>query len=303
MHIDYLWIDELKQNLNLNWLRTFEVVARHTSFTAASKELGLTQAAVSLQIKALETKLGNDLFVRRPKSLQLTEIGKAYLSSIKSSIEALTFSTNGLFGPNLKTTIVVSGSLAIILWLAPKLGDFQKLYPEIGLKLVTAMWANSVETENVDVEIVLAPSNRANSQLTKLSDEFIVPVCGVNTAKKMNSVADLANTSPIHILGFDDHWSRYMSAFGLRHDVASTRLMVDTSVSAFELAAADLGSSVVIERFAQNAIRAGQRIKIVGDRVPLEHAHFLSRKEVRIEIRASKLSFEEWLRDQFLLKI
>ena len=54
----------MKQNLNLNWLRTFEAAARHLSFTAASHELGLTQTAVSQHIKGLETKLGQNLFIR-----------------------------------------------------------------------------------------------------------------------------------------------------------------------------------------------------------------------------------------------
>ncbi|MGI9508363.1 MAG: LysR family transcriptional regulator, partial [Geminicoccaceae bacterium] len=62
----------MNRHLNLNWLRTFEAAARLSGFAAASRELGLTQAAVSQQIKALETKLGHDLFIRRPKSLQLT---------------------------------------------------------------------------------------------------------------------------------------------------------------------------------------------------------------------------------------
>ena len=74
-------------NLNLNWLRTFEAVARLSGFTAASQELGLTQTAVSLQIKALETKLGHDLFIRRAKSIKLTEIGKAYLPSVRNTLE------------------------------------------------------------------------------------------------------------------------------------------------------------------------------------------------------------------------
>ena len=69
----------MTKNLNLNWLRTFEAVARLSGFTAASKELGMTQTAVSLQIKALEAKLGHSLFIRRAKSVHLTEIGKAYL--------------------------------------------------------------------------------------------------------------------------------------------------------------------------------------------------------------------------------
>ena len=111
-------------NLNLNWLRTFEAVARLSGFTAASQELGLTQTAVSLQIKALETKLGNELFIRRAKSIQLTEIGKAYLPSVRNTLETLTISTYGLFGPDLRNTIVVRASMALIIWLAPKLGEF-----------------------------------------------------------------------------------------------------------------------------------------------------------------------------------
>lgn len=48
----------MHHNLNLNWLRTFEAAARHLSFTAASKEPGLTQSAVSLQVKSLVTLPG-----------------------------------------------------------------------------------------------------------------------------------------------------------------------------------------------------------------------------------------------------
>ncbi|WP_315982121.1 LysR family transcriptional regulator [Aliamphritea spongicola] len=59
----------MNRNINLNWLRTFEATARYLSFTAASKELGLTQTAVSIQIKSLETKLGQKLFIRGLKVL------------------------------------------------------------------------------------------------------------------------------------------------------------------------------------------------------------------------------------------
>lgn len=281
----------MQQNINLNWLRSFEVVARLSGFTAASKELGLTQTAVSLHIKALEVKLGHDLFIRRAKSLQLTEIGKAYLPSVRNSLEALDLTTNGLFGPNLKSTIIVRASMAAIMWLAPKLGEFHELYPDIGIKLVTAIWVDTVETQNIDVDIILAPDNHSGDNLEKLSDEFIVPVCGLNTSNSIQCIGDLAKTNPIHILGFDDHWARYMAASGLQHDVKSTRLMVDTSVAACELVASDLGCAVVIERFALNTIRTGHRIKIVGDRVPLGQSHYLSSKGSSKEIQSAILAF------------
>ena len=288
-------------NLNLNWLRTFEAVARLSGFTAASQELGLTQTAVSLQIKALETKLGHDLFIRRAKSIKLTEIGKAYLPSVRNTLETLTISTNGLFGPDLKSTIVVRASMALIIWLAPKLGEFKMLHPEIGLKFVTTIWQESIDTQNVDVDIILAPNSNTIANLEKLSEEFIVPICSSEIAENINSIADLEQVTPIHILGFDDHWTRYMAEFGLQHEVKLTRLMVDTSVAACELVANNLGRAIVIERFAISAMSTGQNINITGDRIPLKQSHYLVKKDVTKERKTTVLIFNEWLRTQFLI--
>ena len=292
-------VKPLSQHLNLNWLRTFEAAARHLSFTAASKELGLTQTAVSLQIKALETKLGHELFIRRPKNIQLTEIGKAYLPSVRDSLEALTHSTNGLFGPDLRNTIVVRASMAALMWLAPKLNGFRQLHPDIGIKLVTSIWADTLDTQNVDVDIKLAPDNHTTGFSEKLSDEFIVPVCSPNDAVRIKCVGDLQKINPIHILGFDDHWSRYLGAYDLQHDVNATRLMVDTSVAACELVAANLGCAIVIERFARNAIELGHPIKIVGEGVSLGQSHYLAQSDPQKEFNPTSNVFKEWLRAQF----
>ncbi len=289
----------MNRNLNLNWLRTFEATARYLSFTAASKELGLTQTAVSLQIKSLETKLGHKLFIRKPKSLKLTEIGKAYLPSVRESLLALNLCTNGLFGPDHTTTIIVRASMALIVWLAPRLGDFQQQYPGTGIKFVTAIWMDAIDTQNVDVDIVLAPNGRTSNHLEKLSEEFLVPICGPNTSETVKSVDDLSRMHPIHILGFDDHWSRYLAEFDLQHDVRSTRLQVDTFVAACELVSCDLGCAIVLERFATNAIETGRPIKCVGERVPLNHSHFLVGKNMAKEIQPEVEAFKDWLRTCF----
>ena len=287
------------RNLNLNWLRTFEAAARHLSFTAASKELGLTQTAVSLQIKSLETKLGQDLFIRKPKSLKLTEIGKAYLPSVRDSLFDLNLSTNGLFGPDQSTTIVVRGSMAFIVWLTSRVGGFYQQYPNVGIKFVTTIWMDSLDTQPVDVDIVLAPTDRASSHLEKLSDEFIVPICGPKTSKTIHSENDLIEIQPIHILGYDDHWSRCLAQFGLKHDVRSTRLQVDTFTAACELVASELGGAIVLERFATNAIETGRPIKIVGERVPLKQSHYLVISEAKIETHPMVEAFKSWLCSQF----
>ncbi len=269
----------MTKNINLNWLRTFETAARHLSFTAASQELGLTQTAVSQHIKALELKLGHRLFVRRPRSLELTDIGEAYLPSIREGLETITLSTNGLFGPDLTSNVVIRASMACIVWLSSKLEDLQSQHPKIGVKFVTSIWPGMSDKNSADIDIILAPQKHAGHRLEKLSDEFIVPICGPKTSVSVSGVHDLPKLSPIHILGFDDHWARYLAAFDLTHDAKSTRLVVDTSVAACEMVAAERGCAILIERFALQAIQSGRLIDITGERVALGQSHFLSRRE------------------------
>ena len=294
----------MKSNLNLNWLRTFESAARLSGFSAAARELGLTQVAVSQQIKSLETKLGHDLFIRHPKKVQLTEAGKAYLPSVREGLEKLTHATYGLFGSDIKRTIVVRASIAVLTWLAPSLNSFQQQYPNIKLKFVTSIWPDPVDTQKVDIDIILMSSSKHIEASEKLSDEFIVPVCGQQTSKNISSISDLCNLEPVHIVGYDDHWSRYMSHFDIRSSVNSTgteRLQVDTSVLACELVASGTSCAVLIERFAKRAVETGKPICIVGEPIPLHQSHFLVKTVTANEeaVSAEIEAFKEWIRAEF----
>ncbi|MCA0342048.1 MAG: LysR family transcriptional regulator, partial [Proteobacteria bacterium] len=66
----------MSRNFPLNALRVFEAAARHASFTRAGDELGMTQTAVSYQIKLLEETLGETLFLRQPRQVILSEAGE-----------------------------------------------------------------------------------------------------------------------------------------------------------------------------------------------------------------------------------
>ncbi|MDD9918942.1 MAG: LysR family transcriptional regulator, partial [Rhodospirillaceae bacterium] len=73
----------------LNALRTFEAAARHKNFSRAAEELRVTPSAVSHQIKDLELRLGWALFLRRKKSLSLTEAGEVLLEGTHAAFGAL----------------------------------------------------------------------------------------------------------------------------------------------------------------------------------------------------------------------
>ena len=289
----------MRHNLNLNWLRSFEAAARLLSFTAASREIGLTQTAVSQHIKALETQLGDTLFLRRPKSLHLTDVGKAYLLTVREALDSIEISTTGLFGPHQASTITMRASMAFIMWVSPRLDGFLNSYPDVGIKLVTSIWKNPSDHNPVDVDVILAPKDHVRSDLELLSDEAIVPIfCGA-AADKFECPDDLLNHPSIHIMGFDDHWARYLSAHALKPASTGGRLVTDTSTAAIEMVAAGLGCAVVIERFAQQALETGQKIQIVGAPVTLGQSHYLIRTERRTTVQPHLEKFEAWLRQQF----
>ena len=289
----------MRHNLNLNWLRSFEAAARLLSFTAASREIGLTQTAVSQHIKALEAQLGEQLFLRRPKSLRLTDMGKAYLLSVREALDSIEMSTTGLFGPHQTSTIVVRASMAFIMWLSPKLNGFLDDHPNTSIKLVTSIWKNPLDDQPVDIDIVLTSKAQARPDMALLSDETIAPICCAASGDDIKTPQDLLQHPPIHIMGFDDHWARYLSAFALKPASTGGRLITDTSTAAIEMVAAGLGCAVVIDRFAQNAINAGQKICKVGDPIPLAQSHFLVRNEKHKHADPDARAFEAWLRQQF----
>ncbi len=293
----------MKSHINLNWLRTFESAARLSGFSAAGRELGLTQVAVSQQIKALESKLGHDLFIRQAKRVQLTDAGRAYLLSVRDGLEKLSHATYGLFGSDINRTIVVRASISMLMWLGPRLAHFSQQNPNIKLKFVTSIWPDPIDTQKVDLDISLMSNDRLTKQSAKLSDEYLVPVCGRKFAKRNLSLNELSRLQPIHILGFDDHWFRYLQHFGVDHATSdSAKIQVDTSVLACNLVASGIGCAVVIERFAKNAIATGSSIRIVGEPAPLHQSIVILKRSSNNEapFLAEVEAFKEWLQEELL---
>ena len=138
----------------LNGLRAFEAAARHMSFTDAADELSVTQAAISHQVRGLEQRLGLKLFVRRNRSLLLSEAGQAYLPSVRGAFDQLNEATEKLLqkdsGGHLTVTTTASFAMK---WVVPRLGGFQRANPEIDVRISTNTGLVDFSREDVDIGI------------------------------------------------------------------------------------------------------------------------------------------------------
>ncbi|MCV2867306.1 LysR family transcriptional regulator [Defluviimonas sp. WL0002] len=108
-------------NLPLEWVRAFEAAGRTGSFSAAARDLGLTQAAVSQRIGNLEARLGAPLFLRQPRGVVLTVEGEAWLPAVSDALTTLRQSAEELFAAR-RRRIAISASASVTeLWIAPRL--------------------------------------------------------------------------------------------------------------------------------------------------------------------------------------
>ena len=135
-------------------IRAFEAAARTENFTAAAAELGMTQAAVSYQVKSLEERMGAPLFVREKGRVRLTAARGARLlpplSSAFDSIEAA-FASHREEDESL-LTVTTTHTFANT-WLAWRLGAFQMEHPDLAVRMTTSNEVCDLRAGDADVAI------------------------------------------------------------------------------------------------------------------------------------------------------
>ncbi|GAB2183355.1 LysR substrate-binding domain-containing protein [Roseibium sp. LAB1] len=285
---------------NLLWLRSFEAVSRLGGFTAAGTELGLTQAAVSTHISALETQLGHQLFERTTRKLNLTASGRAYLPSVRKALHELALSTDSLFGNRSAGSVTIRAPISeTVLIIAPALAEFQKTYPTLDIRLLSAIWADTALETGTDIEIRLGTGNWPGAHAEPLGPETIVPVCHPDLARELKQPADLIDLPRIHILGFDDHWPRFFDALGLSQPSTGTSATVDTSLAAVELAAAGGGVALLLGKVAGRLTGSGRLVVPLDVSLPSVRTHFLLQRDSASPGKPATQRVEMWLRQLF----
>lgn len=290
----------MDQRINLTWLRTFEAAARHLNFTEAAKELGLTQTAVSLHVRSLEETLGSRLFVRRARHVSLSEIGQAYLPSVRHALLDIDLATTSLFGPVAQKMLTVKLPVSTAtLWLAPRIMSFHRKHPDVRFRIVSSIWTETPGPRNVDVEIRLGRGDWIDLQSEKLSSECVVPICARQPAIPTELMDDIARGPLIHILGHESNWDRYFAQHSMRMQKGTQGYFVDTTTAALELVAAGAGFAMVLERFVKTASSAMAGVSVAGPSMGFAQSHYLMRRADPEPSSPIIELFEDWLREQF----
>ncbi|QIH11772.1 MULTISPECIES: transcriptional regulator GcvA [unclassified Pseudomonas] len=191
-------------------LRAFEAVARHLSFIKAARELCVSQSAVSHQVHKLEDYLGQSLFVRRTRAIDLTAVGAAYYQQIRPALEQIALATQELLAPSTRQVLRV-GLLASFatLWLAPRLTDFSRRHPEIQLELQPAIELANVAGAEVDLAIRYGKGPWPKVHATRFLAEQLSPVCSPELKATTLAQAPLLMSRSHQPFEWDDWSARY----------------------------------------------------------------------------------------------
>ena len=204
----------------LSAVRVFEAAARLENFTAAASELGMTQAAVSYQVKLLEQRLGAPLFVREKGRVRLSALGARLAPQLKEGFDLIerAFAANAQDDEAL-LTVATTFTFANT-WLAWRLGAFQVEHPDLAVRLATGNNLVDLKAGDADVAIRAGATPWEGLDSVPLMQVDFSPMCTPSCLKRTEAAlgrplepADLL-TQPL-ISPDDEWWDHWFAAAGV----------------------------------------------------------------------------------------
>lgn len=278
----------------LTWFRAFDASARHLNFTSAAEELGLTQSAVSQHIRALETRLGAPLFLRKPRGLALTDAGRHLVPDVAAAMARLRIATDA-FEPAAKRDILtVATSVSFAQWfLAPGLPDFRRHYPDVRVRLVTTVWPDDFVASNANVEIRFGLAEVAGGGARQLGNNRMAAVVAPQLVEGMASDDwhNLKTLPLIQPVGISDSWTKVLKTLG-QEDCPEPQYFVDTHGLAVDMAVNGAGIALTSGLIAGPCLQQGRLVSLPLPDIQAREGYFVA---IKGPVEAAKQGFVDWL--------
>jgi DNA-binding transcriptional LysR family regulator len=292
--------------LSLDLLRGFRAAARHLSFTRAADELFVTQSAISREIRTLEDQIGQPLFHRAHRSLQLTRAGKELYLVADATLAQLDAVAERLAGSGRTLSVTTTTALAST-WLAPRLPRFSRLHPRISVRVAAGNERADLERDQIDVALQFAPAGGERPNGARLFICETLPVCAPavarSRARPLRAPADLAH----HVrLDFEtvrggrwfSEWDYWFGATGTPFVGAASTLRFSQLEQVLPAVIAGDGVAMgALPHFVQH-LRDGRLVAPFGrDAVAYRGDFFLVVRRDAVGDEAVE-AFSAWLRDE-----
>lgn len=257
----------------LTWLRAFEAAARHLSFTNAARELSLTQSAISQHVRSLEAYLGQQLFVRKTRALELTESGGNYLPVIREAFALLASGTQAFTGSDRGQSMVLQCNMAFsVLWLAPRLHKLYQRHPWLKLNIVTPIWDPERHAADAAMEIRFGrPADMSPAAICLSRDRFY-PVC---SARFLGDGIDLESAPLFDCAGVTATWDSWFKSQQRPFERIADINLTSTFVIAIQAALHHTGLTMAHDTLVADLVTSGELVRPFEHGPELSEAYFL----------------------------
>lgn len=248
----------------LTSLRVFEAAARHGSFTRAAEELGMTQAAVSYQIKVLEERMGAPLFLRKPRQVSLTETGERLAPQVSEAFELLRNAFSSARDSAESMLVINTLPTFAANWLAQRLGSFQLANPELAVRLETDNAVVDFNREEVDLAIRAGRGDWPGLRKHYLFPATFTPMLSPKLLARAGEIREPADLLKLPFIDPGDPWWReWFIAAGVTCPKVCGNPRSMLGAQAFEGVATIAGNGVGILSpiFFQNELEEGRLIQ------------------------------------------
>lgn len=285
-----------RRTMPLAALRAFESAAQHLHMGKAGIELGVTQGAISHQVRSLEERLGVSLFSRAHNSLALTPAGIRLLTAVSQGLDVIIDGARNLDPKNLNGSLVVGCTETIATsWAAQQICSFYEKYPEITIKVVEIEPLQKVISHNIDIAICYGRPDTDERLLTKIGAPTLFPVCSptlLNNGRGQLKPRQLESFTLIH--DGQVSWTRWMQQYAV--DMSSMASNIYFPSTSQAIRAATLGAGVALSNTleAQQFINDGQLVKLFDKPIDEEHSYYLMSPALKNNTTKTEI-FIEWI--------
>ena len=278
-------------------VRTFEAAGRLQNFSRAAEELGLTQAAVSYQIRQLEDRLGRALFVREKGRVRLSETGQRLLPAISNAFATMGDAFAALGSDEADVLTINAATSFGGTWLSARIGSFQLQYPELAVRMAMSNDLIDFDASNVDVAIRIGKGVWPGLRADFLMRQYLAPIASPAFIEEhdIREPADLLRVQ--RLAPNDSWWAEWLALAGVARPPASTRrgIELDSQLQEGSAVQAGFGVAMMTPLYWQGELASGRLVQPFDTLyVSASSGMWLVHRDNRVGVRKIE-RFREWL--------
>lgn len=282
----------------LTAVRAFEAAGRHENFSRAAEELGMTQAAISYQIRQLEDRIGRPLFVREKGRVRLSDAGRRLLPALSSAFSSMVDAFAAIRSED-EDVLAIQASVSLgATWLSARIGRFQLRHPDLAVRLSLANEVIDLATSNYDAAIRVGLGQWDGLRSEFLFRQHFAPICAPSFLEqhRIERPEDLFTVE--RFTPNDVWWAGWFAAAGIGTTPPPRRgVVMDNQLQEANAMLGGYGIALMSPLFWRADLESGRLVQPFKTLFFPGTAQWLVHSESRVGVRKVE-RLREWLREE-----